>query len=318
MDAAQNAPSPRARPRTLSPADLGLAIGVSESSIKRWADEGQIAIARTRGGHRRIALGEAIRWIRRTGHPVVRPELLGLPDRMRRLERRPTGELARDLTRFLLDGALDEARAALLEAFVAGLALPALARDVLQPALEQVGERWHHGPDGIAVEHAATGACLQALHAIQRLLPEPSGPLALGGAPEHDAHRIPSLLAAMVLQQAGWRAIDLGPHVPVVALRAATARLDPALVWVSLSSDEPRGSLRAWLEVLFAAPELAGRRVVIGGRLAADLRGLDLPPPPQRFVVEESLAALPALAEPSAGAAMPRTNSSSSASRRAE
>ena len=66
--------------QSLSPRELGQAIGVSESSLKRWADEGRIKFARTTGGHRRIVLTEAVRFIRQAGMPVLRPHLLGLAD----------------------------------------------------------------------------------------------------------------------------------------------------------------------------------------------------------------------------------------------
>src|SRR5690242_3719305 len=62
--------------RHLSPRDLADALGVSESSLKRWVDAGKLAAFRTEGGHRRIAVSEALRFIRETGAPVARPELL--------------------------------------------------------------------------------------------------------------------------------------------------------------------------------------------------------------------------------------------------
>ena len=64
----------------LSPRELADAIGASESSLKRWTDGGLIVATRTAGGHRRIPLAEAIRFIRETAQPVVRPEILGLGD----------------------------------------------------------------------------------------------------------------------------------------------------------------------------------------------------------------------------------------------
>jgi len=60
--------------RLLSPRELADALGVSESSLKRWVDAGKITAARTEGGHRRIALQEAVRFIRETGAPLARPE----------------------------------------------------------------------------------------------------------------------------------------------------------------------------------------------------------------------------------------------------
>jgi len=63
----------------LSPKEFAEAIGVSQSSIKRWTDEGRIEAARTAGGHRRIPIAEAVRFVRETGASVVQPQALGLP-----------------------------------------------------------------------------------------------------------------------------------------------------------------------------------------------------------------------------------------------
>ena len=66
------------RKSLLTPKDLADAIGASESALRRWIDGGRIRMSRTAGGHRRIPLQEAIRFIRQTGATIVRPELLGL------------------------------------------------------------------------------------------------------------------------------------------------------------------------------------------------------------------------------------------------
>ncbi|MEO6025381.1 MAG: helix-turn-helix domain-containing protein, partial [Candidatus Binatia bacterium] len=64
--------------KVLSTRSLAHALGVSESSIKRWVDDGTIRSARTVGGHRRIPRVDAIRFVRATRASVVHPEILGL------------------------------------------------------------------------------------------------------------------------------------------------------------------------------------------------------------------------------------------------
>ena len=46
----------------LSPREVAVALGVSESSVKRWVDLGELAALRTAGGHRRITRAEAVRF----------------------------------------------------------------------------------------------------------------------------------------------------------------------------------------------------------------------------------------------------------------
>src|SRR3954467_11206793 len=68
------------RTSLLTPKQLADAIGASESSLRRWVDAGSIRMSRTAGGHRRIPVAEAIRFIRESGATVVRPDLLGLDE----------------------------------------------------------------------------------------------------------------------------------------------------------------------------------------------------------------------------------------------
>ena len=65
--------------KLLTTTQLAEAIGASESSMRRWTNSGVIRTTRTAGGHRRILLSEAVRFVRESGTPLVRPELLGLP-----------------------------------------------------------------------------------------------------------------------------------------------------------------------------------------------------------------------------------------------
>ena len=64
-------------PKLLSPAEFAEAIGVSESSVRRMADSGELRIFKTKGGHRKIPLDEAIRYTRDQSLTFVRPEILG-------------------------------------------------------------------------------------------------------------------------------------------------------------------------------------------------------------------------------------------------
>ena len=63
----------------VSPKQLARAIQVSESSIKRWCDQGAISTVRTAGGHRRIDMTDVMRFLRDHRYAIVRPEVLGLP-----------------------------------------------------------------------------------------------------------------------------------------------------------------------------------------------------------------------------------------------
>lgn len=139
--------------------------------------------------------------------------------------------------------------------------------------MHALGERWHHRGDGVFVEHRGTDLCLQALAQLRNTFEPPAGaPVALGGTPEDDPYLLPSFMAATVVGAAGLRAVNLGPHTPVSALRHAADHHAPSLVWISASAPLPRARARqlaGWLASL--RPVTA----VVGGRASAAITAVD-------------------------------------------
>lgn len=272
--------------RLLSPRDLADAIGVSESSLKRWADAGKIEVSRTEGGHRRIPVTEAVRFIRASGAQVVRPELLGL------------GDLAsRDLTdddtlfRYLHDGNGRDARGLLIGRYLAGDTVAALADGPIRSAMTRIGELWQHDPRGVFVEHRATDCCLQAVNHLRGLIEAPAdGPLAVGAAPGHDPYLLPSMLAAAVLASEGMRTVNLGADTPIASLRHAIAHHRPRLVWLSVSSPCPP-TLDGEADEMARELEAAKVALVLGGRHRHELAATTA-----RACVVSSMAELAAFA----------------------
>jgi methanogenic corrinoid protein MtbC1 len=84
---------------------------------------------------------------------------------------------------------------------------------------------------------------------------------------------LPSLLAQLVLLDAGWEAVNLGPNTPLASLTKAVRELRPRLLWVSVSHLRDAGEfVRAYRE-LYHAAEQQGVAVAVGGRaLGADVR----------------------------------------------
>jgi excisionase family DNA binding protein len=252
----------------LSTRDLARAIGVSESSIKRWADEGVIRAARTAGGHRRIPLSEAVRFIRDSHTTVVRPEVLGLPEAVARppAPDRSGDETAR-LTSFLLAGAGPAARGLIHSLYLQGHGVAAIADGPIRAAMARIGELRRHDPDGILLEHRATDICVQALNHLRSIFPErPDAPLALGAAPAGDPYLLPSLTAAAALAAEGFRTVNLGPDTPLDTLERAVTEMRPLVVWLSVSTAPDPETLRSAVEGFARAVEPAGVSVVVGGR----------------------------------------------------
>ena len=249
--------------RLLSPRQLADALGVSESSLKRWVDAGKIAAARTDGGHRKIPLSEAVRFIRETGAPLARPEVLDMPEVAIAQQRALAGDDG--LYAYLAAGDTVGARGWLLARYLAGASIEELGDGPIKEAMHALGELWRHDEGGIFVEHRGTDICLQALAQLRNTFePPPQAPLALGGAPEDDPYLLPSFLAATVIAAVGMRAVNLGPDTPIAAMQAAVAHYAPQLVWISASTPMPSQQAReiaAWIETV--PPSV---QVLVGGR----------------------------------------------------
>ncbi len=248
--------------RLLSPRELAHALGVSESSLKRWVDSGRIEAMRTDGGHRRIALSEALRFIRETGAPIEHPEVLDLPEIAR-----ASGER---LFHHLRAGDVAGARGWLLARYLGGASVEELCDGPVREAMHTLGELWRHDEAGIFIEHRATDACLQALAQLRSTFAVPTtAPVAIGASPEGDPYLLPTFMAAIVVASCGVRAVNLGPDTPIIALAAAVAEYQPRLVWISVSTPVPPARARAITEWLQTLPP--STTAVVGGRQSSTI-----------------------------------------------
>jgi MerR family transcriptional regulator, light-induced transcriptional regulator len=253
----------------LTPKDLAEALGVSESSLKRWADDGVIRVSRTAGGHRRIALADAVRFARESGLQIEHPAALGLEEILparRGADAPATGTADAIYAAFLRDD-WRVARGLIVNAYVTGESVATLCDGAIREALSRAGELWEHGSDGIVVEHRAVDTCLQALSLIRSLIPAgaATAPVALGAAFANDPYVLPSLIAAVVLADAGFRDVNLGPTMPTAALTSAVERYAPALVWRTVSITADAEAVRRDLSAVLEKMPPHGS-MVLGGR----------------------------------------------------
>ncbi len=252
----------------LSPAELAETLGLSTSTLKRWSDKGLLPVERTAGRHRRIAVRDALRFVREARLRVVQPHRLGLPGFLPDpgVSTRTHAEMLFDA---LATGRTDAARGLIVSLFVAGTSPATLADEVIRPAFERIGDLWTHGPDGIATEHAATEGVLRATGEISALFETPpEAPLALGGAPSGDPYWLPSTMVALTLAGSGFRTLNLGADTPADALRAAVERHRPALVWLSLTRTPADATAEARLDAEIKELAHLGATLLVGGRAA--------------------------------------------------
>ena len=220
----------------ISPKLVARAIGVSESSVKRWCDRGLLQMVRTAGGHRRMKLDAVIEFIRQTGQTLVEPELLGLPSCGSSLER--TLERALPiLVSALAAGEERIARQLVLEMYLGGQGVQRICDEMLTKCLHQIGSMWEHSQLEIYQERRACEILLRILHEVRKLLPplSPDAPFALGGTVSGDPYQLPTIMVELCLREAGWRAESFGTNLPLATMAAAVQQSSPRLCWLSVS-----------------------------------------------------------------------------------
>ncbi|MEM8556736.1 MAG: helix-turn-helix domain-containing protein [Bacteroidota bacterium] len=291
----------RVQERTFSPREVADALGLGESTLKRWIDKGRLQSLRTAGGHRRVPFREIVRFVRSEQVEVLKPEALGLTDALG--INLPGKEVPLDADHFyevLTSGDAQRARSLLVAAYLRGASLASLCDGPVRQALHRIGKLWldKDGTDperdearGIYLEHQATDLVTQAFGQIRSLMPEPKpgAPVALGGAPVGDPYLLPSQMAAAVLADIGYQVINLGANTPARSLVEAARSQEPALVWLSVSSPIPPEDLKRHVRHL--AGQLPGQpQFIVGGRSRDGLAELEGDVP--NLAVRDSMEAL--------------------------
>ncbi|MEM9352328.1 MAG: helix-turn-helix domain-containing protein [Planctomycetota bacterium] len=249
----------------LSPKQVADALGVSQSSVRRWCDQGKLASTRTAGGHRKFAVEAVIRFAREIGADIQNPELLGNPVLQR-------GGLSASSVQDFVHALRNDKPAFCVQALVAAFNAPtkvsSLLDELVGPAMQQIGALWESGEISVDQERRSCQIVLAALAELEDLLPKPAGgaPLAIGGTPAGDFAQIGTRMCELVLKANGWNARQLGAGLPPQYLAAACRRENPDLLWISaIHLLDPQAFATEYRDRL--GPLInQGLRVALGGR----------------------------------------------------
>ena len=256
--------------------------GVPPDTFRAWERRyGVPRPQRTAGGHRLYSEHDmaVIRWLRdRTeegmniSHAVMlltnvaeeAPQPLE-NDAARAIERM-AGELAVALTSFDAAGA----ERVISEAFSI-YPFEHVLLDLVQPAMVEVGERWHRGEINVAAEHYATEFVRRKLASLLNVFDNNATreTIVVGCAP-HELHDMGALFASLFLIRRGWHVVYLGQQVPLADLLDTVQKVRPALVCLSASTAETHTNacgLRAARSIARTSPRVPIRRLSVISRL---------------------------------------------------
>jgi methanogenic corrinoid protein MtbC1 len=249
------------------------AIGVSESSLKRWCDQGLIKTVRTAGGHRKMDIAEVVRYVREQNHELVSPEILGLPPASEHASTGLTHGGPR-LVDALLAGDELVARQIVFDLYLAKHSRSVIFDEVIAAAFREIGDRWACHDAEVYQERRACEIALRVLFDLRRVQQVPERKwLATGGTIEGDQYSLPSAMAELVLRDADFYAISLGTSIPFASLVKAVQKTEPKLFWLSVSHIREGLNFVTEFAALSEACVTAGTALAVGGRaLTEDLR----------------------------------------------
>ena len=249
-----------------SPKTVAKAIGVSESTLKRWVDSGRIAATKTAGGHRRLQRAHVLEFLRgKTKYALAQPTVLGLPD-FGNTQIENSNDATSQLLEHLLKPDQDGCRNLLVYLFVNRWTIEEIIDQVVAPAFAKIGQQWTEGKVEVYQERRACEICLGVLKEIRLMLVPPSenAPKAIGGTLENDHYVLPTFSVEVTLASYGWNATSLGSSLPFDTLLAAVKAENPKLFWLSISNVENEPSLIEKLNE-FSAQVPEHTSLVIGG-----------------------------------------------------
>ena len=223
---------------SLTPRQAAQSLGVSESSLKRWCDQGRLPFQKTAGGHRRIPVRAVVRFVRENQREVVRPEILGLPVNVSKPERR-LSQSVDILVDLLVRGDETSSRRIVLEHFLSGVPTARISDELIAPVFELIGDHWERGKADIFEEHRAVQIVERILLELRTVIgaPPPKDSLAaIGGSADGDPYGLPTRMVELALLELGINAVSMGASLPFDTIANAIRKEKPRFVWLSVSA----------------------------------------------------------------------------------
>ncbi len=268
---------------SISTRDLASLLGVTETTIKRWADDGAIRCTRTLGGHRKFLLKDVVAFAEENHYTL--PGILPPKGPRREAEQLEfnlqTGNYAK-IAEMVREKALNGDTEALVGLFLHftkhHLGLPVIADDIFRPAMIRIGELWKTGDLDVSQEHIASHTVLQT---IIRTAPElhckpHNGKRAAFACAEGDLHEIGLRLLASAFETDGWQAYYIGPNTPFDTLRAFVKGAGPDVLLLSCTMSTRKEWLAKEIQSLGRVCASRNTMFVCGGAFTAGFKEAEL------------------------------------------
>ena len=146
------------------------------------------------------------------------------------------------------------------------LPLPKFISLFIAPLIQKVGEMWVSGDIRIVDEHISTDVIRKILSSlIDNSSVTKDSPLILISTPKGQLHELGALIIAVIASSDGWKVTYLGPDLPAEEIAAASLRLNPEIIALSIVYSNDKHTLD--LEMKKLKRLLNGsENIIAGGR----------------------------------------------------
>ncbi|MBX7218501.1 MAG: cobalamin-dependent protein [Blastocatellia bacterium] len=278
--------------RIFSTAEVSRMWNVSESTIKRWADSGDLACVKTPGGHRKFRLEALLAfqqqngftstgWLESFPHLPPEPTSATIPEADTKeafpavfslqLETAISSRNPEELQQLYFEAAIKGEEAQVREifhrAYLRGFSPLEFKETIVKPVLHRVGNLWQKGDLSVFEEHLASQVTLAAGNRLHGQVPGKTGNglTAVCGCPEGDWHEIPLHWLAQTLESEGWKVIVTGPNTPIFSFTEAIRQFRPELLCISATIVSNLERLRRDYSECWPVAQKWGTRIMIGG-----------------------------------------------------
>ena len=147
--------------------------------------------------------------------------------------------------------------------------------DVVQSALDDIGDRWESGEISEYQEHYSSVVLRDRLGSLRGLVSRTNGPLFLTACVPGELHELGAIILGLVAARRGFRVVHLGASPSPEGLKRAVVDMKPSVLGLSVSNRQRLHGSRRWLKEisLLTSQELPSCTLVIGGLGARDVVG---------------------------------------------
>ena len=229
--------------RTFSTREVAQMWNVSESTIKRWADSGELCCLRTPGGHRRFHLEDISGFQKTRGFEAtgfLTTEKWEEPDIEEALNRKRFDKVHQLILYLASQNQRRRVKDLLERLYMRGIGIVDLYDDVLGPVIENTEQALQNGELTLAHERLVKNNLDEAMALLfpQLIRRRLCGKTGLCGSPDHSC-KIPVNAVSRILETEGWDCLNLGGDVPFEAM-AEMVEHEPVNLVCVVASDQER------------------------------------------------------------------------------